>query len=373
MVFGIGLLLITVLANLSSALRINEIESNPEGSDAKNEWIELYSESEIDLDGWKIVNSDQQSKELKGIFQGYFIINFSAQWLDNSEESLSLYEGDILRDSITSFQDSYNDNRTWQYCDGDWSFLYSSKNKKNDCEEEENSSNQNENKSAEIPKKEKISVELEKIEDDIQNGEDFEIDALAFNLEDKKYDIRLYVYDKDENLISDMYDNKENGWKSGSYFITEFFQGPGNKTETAKLRIKENYGDFKGEASIRVRIRATGTSPIISERAYPIDILGKKESTKENTPEVANKPVEPNRSKENKNIEQTSESTGNVIKLGNRGVAKESVNETREEGKILYESSNETIKKYSMYGLNLILIGIIIFLLISFKKKQNQD
>src|SRR4030042_3738878 len=119
MVFGISLVLVIFLANLVPALRINEVDSNPEGFDAKNEWVELYSESEIDLEGWRIENSDQQSKELEGVFQGYIIINFSTQWLDNSEESLSLYEGDLLKDSITSFQDSYNDNRTWQYCDGD--------------------------------------------------------------------------------------------------------------------------------------------------------------------------------------------------------------------------------------------------------------
>jgi hypothetical protein len=130
LVFGSSILFILVFSSLVCAIRINEVESNPEGSDAKNEWIELYSESEVNLEGWKIENSEQQSKELEGIFQGYFIINFSSQWLDNSEESLSLYEGDILRDSFTSFEDSYNDNRTWQYCDGDWSFLYSSKDKK---------------------------------------------------------------------------------------------------------------------------------------------------------------------------------------------------------------------------------------------------
>jgi len=377
MVFGTSLLLAIVFISLVCAIRINEVESNPEGSDAKNEWIELYSENEIDLDGWRIENGDQQSKELEGVFQGYIIINFSAQWLDNSEESLSLYEGDVLRDSFTSFEDSYNDNRTWQYCDGDWSFLDSSKNKENDCEEEENNnSNEENNNSNEETTEQEIYLELEGIEDDIQNGEEFDIDVLAFNLKDKEYDIRLYIYNKNGDVISEIYNEEEDKWKSGDYFITKFFQGPGNETETATLRIKESYSDFSGEASIRARIRATGTSPIIVEKGYPIEILEKeanteKNSSKEDKEEITAEQTELN--KENNKEIETSKSTGNVIKLGNREVVKESVNETREEGKILYESSNEIIKKYSIYGLNLILIGIIIFLLISFKKKQNQE
>jgi len=377
MVFGISLLSVILLANFSFAIRINEVESNPEGSDAKNEWVELYSESEIDLNGWQIVNSDQQSKELEGVFQGYFIINFSTQWLDNSEESLSLYHGSVLMDSVTSLQDSYNDNRTWQYCDGDWSFLDSSKNQKNDCEEEENNNSQEnnnqENNNTTEPKKGKISVELENTEEDIQNGEDFEIDALASNLEDKEYDIRLYVYDKDGNIISEIYDDKEDKWKSGTYFVTEFFQGPGNQTETAKLRIRENYADFKGEASIRIRIRATGTSPIIAERAYPIDILEKKEDSTTEEESTTDEQESKENNEDNRIEQESSEIAGNIIKLGNREAAKEKANETIEEGKILYESSNEKIKKYSMYGLNLVLVVIIVFLLISFKKKQNQD
>ncbi len=123
-----------MISNVSS-LRINEVELNPAGSDTGNEWIELYSLEEIDLEGYKFVNGDGGEVVLSGEFDGYFIYVFEKQWLDNSEE-ISLYKENELIDKTGTLNDAKNNDETWQYCKS-WQFLIQSRGKRNSCEEEE--------------------------------------------------------------------------------------------------------------------------------------------------------------------------------------------------------------------------------------------
>ena len=46
-----SLFMILMATNLASGLRINEVELNPSGTDAGHEWVELYSEDSVDLQG----------------------------------------------------------------------------------------------------------------------------------------------------------------------------------------------------------------------------------------------------------------------------------------------------------------------------------
>lgn len=120
-----------------SAIRINEIEMNPSGTDAGNEWIELYNEGEINLEGYKIVNNDGNEIVLNDSFSGYYIYTFEKQWLDNSDESIFLYKNETLIDKSNLFDDSKNDNKTWQNCDS-WEFLEATKGSENRCEVQNN-------------------------------------------------------------------------------------------------------------------------------------------------------------------------------------------------------------------------------------------
>ena len=69
--------LIIILISGVSAIRINEVEMNPAGKDYGNEWIELYSKEEVNLEGYKLMNNDGGELNLGGNFSGYFIYIFS--------------------------------------------------------------------------------------------------------------------------------------------------------------------------------------------------------------------------------------------------------------------------------------------------------
>ncbi len=129
-------LIVFLLIPIISAIRINEVELNPAGEDSGNEWVELYSDEEVDLNEWKLVNGDGKEFTLNQSFSGYLIINFEKQWLDNSDERVFLYEEGNLIDETNILDDSKNNNLAWSFCE-DWVFVESTKGSENLCENEE--------------------------------------------------------------------------------------------------------------------------------------------------------------------------------------------------------------------------------------------
>lgn len=160
------ILLFVLAMQTASAIRVNEIELNPAGDDSGNEWVELYNQGEIDLTGYKLANNDGQEIELNGVFDKYYVYVFSKQWLDNSDEKIFLYQNGKLVDETDLLKDEKNDDLTWNYC-SDWIFVKSTKEEKNNCDEENDGIetrdefiNKSENKSKAEPAPEKISPKI---------------------------------------------------------------------------------------------------------------------------------------------------------------------------------------------------------------------
>lgn len=114
-------------------IRINEMELNPKGSDAGNEWVELFSDDEIDLEGYQLLNGDGDFVNLSGKGKGFIVVEFNSQFLDNRNENLTLLFNNFAIDATPSLTDSENNEQTWNFCDGEWLFLDSSKGKENNC------------------------------------------------------------------------------------------------------------------------------------------------------------------------------------------------------------------------------------------------
>jgi len=126
----------TFQASLASAeIRINEFEQNPLGDDKGNEWVELYSSTQVDLEGWRLVNGDDGSFPLNGTIDGYLVITFSSLWLDNSDEKVILFDGNNNSvDDTPLLSDSRNDAFAWSLCGSEWKFLNSSRGAENRCD-----------------------------------------------------------------------------------------------------------------------------------------------------------------------------------------------------------------------------------------------
>jgi len=175
LIIVLGFLFVLIfINNIYAEVRINEVELNPKGPDSGEEWIELYSDEEVNLSGWAI-NNDGQNISLNQSFQGCLVIEFEKQWLDNSDEKITLInsEGNEICETDI-LEDSSNDDKTWCYCDK-WVFVDSSKEEENNCDvfgedsekESENDFNESDNFDEE--------VELNKTNEDFKEefGEDF--------------------------------------------------------------------------------------------------------------------------------------------------------------------------------------------------------
>lgn len=107
---------------IEDGLLINEVEPNPEGYDRDNEWVELFNNtgSTIDLLGYTFTVRSNPSKSYvvgnETIAPGELkVIHFDGQFLNNKNESLTLYDtyGQIV-DSTGTFTDENNNEFTYQ-------------------------------------------------------------------------------------------------------------------------------------------------------------------------------------------------------------------------------------------------------------------
>jgi len=119
--------------NLISAISINEVELNPVGNDSGNEWIELYSENVFDLGGYYLENNRGEIQELEGIFSGYFVVIFSSQWLENSDEKIYLKKENITEDETPLLGDVADNYLSWNNCPRRWEFNPSTQEEENIC------------------------------------------------------------------------------------------------------------------------------------------------------------------------------------------------------------------------------------------------
>jgi len=206
-----------------------------------------------------------------------------------------------------------------------------------------------------------ISINLDWNDEDIINGDEFEITVEADNLESEDYDVKIEIRDDDDNLISERYGNYKDKevWKSGTYYIEEFISGSGDESEDMKIRIKSDYSDFHGDATISAKIRISGSSKIIDEVEKDIEILAPEdESNNDNSDDSDSSSPSSSSSSSSGSI------TGGVINLGSSSSKTNSseVESTSGEG-MIYKSKNEYMKEYAIYGFGVLCIGLIVMLI----------
>lgn len=203
--------------------------------------------------------------------------------------------------------------------------------------------------------------ELEWDEDEIQNKKDFKIKINGFNLEDREYDVKVWIeFDDEEGVFSERYDSDEEEWKSGYYYVNGFFKDPGNESRKIKLRLKEDEEDFVGEANLFFKTREG------FEIEETIEVINKE------TEKIENKAEEKVEVLEVETNENFKDITANVIKLGEKRETSNDVDGEQEDLKvenyIVYESKTEKVKKYAVYFFALLCIFLSV--LISWRKLE---
>ena len=209
---------------------------------------------------------------------------------------------------------------------------------------------------------EDISLELDWNEDDIVNGNEFDVDVKALNLAGDNYDLKVWIqFQNNETIISERKDDLNDEWKSGNYYVENFFSGTGDKTKSITLRIKESYNDFKDDAEIWVKLRKTGSSSVIAEKSEDITVKEKKEQVDSSKP----------KSDTVFNTKPEETATDSVLLTGSSIIilgSKENKTSNKNDNGIIYKSKIEYIKEYAPYVFSLVCIFIMVLLLIDKKK-----
>jgi hypothetical protein len=89
-------------------------------------------------------------------------------------------------------------------------------------------------------------------------NEEIEVLVSISNLKNAPYDLKISI-EKDKNVLSEIYNEKEGKWQDSFYYIKNLFSGP-NFEGKLKLRMKKEFLFFDGEAEILARIRENGKS-----------------------------------------------------------------------------------------------------------------
>lgn len=216
-------LMVFLLFNLTASLKVTEIELNPEGRDSGNEWIEFYSEKEVNLSEYTIKNNDKNNDgdkiKINERVEGYYVYVFEKQWLDNSDEKVLLYKNNKSLQETDLVEDSKNNNKTWQLCEGEWIFKEQTKNKQN-CKnnksntDEKNNQTQEKNNSGNTEKNSEQETEPETNKEDIEKEENskesFKYKKLEVNSNNKKPEKNKNITLETIKLNPKSIKNKEN-------------------------------------------------------------------------------------------------------------------------------------------------------------------
>jgi hypothetical protein len=206
-------------------------------------------------------------------------------------------------------------------------------------------------------------------EEEIINGEEFEIEVRAFNLKAKNYDLRVWIeFEDNTTCISERYGkyNDEDIWRSGKYYAESFFSGSGNRSDNIKIRIFEEYKNFEDNAIIKAKLRESDSDLIINEISEHIIIL-KKEIILVNlsqiTPQAQN-------SAQNNQVQSKKIGSESIIILGRtENNVKDSI---KLENSIIYKSKNELIKEYLPYAISVICIFLMVLFAIEKNRKKKK-
>lgn len=194
------LVFLFLIPSVSASVVINEIEQNPAGDDRRNEWVELYSIEEIDLTGWKLINGDNGTFILNNTINGYLVIIFPSQWLDNPNETVTLMNSnESIIDETPLLSDSSNNAFSWSFCESEWQFVTSTPGAANACSEEQEPPDEEEQEET----GDNSIIRIEDYPDDAEFGETIKVEIYIYKGDTSKYAIYAYVENEDDDRVSE--------------------------------------------------------------------------------------------------------------------------------------------------------------------------
>lgn len=200
-------------------------------------------------------------------------------------------------------------------------------------------------------------------------NEEFSVSLNLENFSSDNYDIKLDIVSNGER-IAQIYDYSLDKYKSTYYFINDAIKTNEKKVDLKLKIIKE----FSGNAGISVKVRdSKGTTDSFS--GYEIKLNSENQIVKEKKQVIEpnqeiKKEIKPiNNSNQNLNEINLNNDNNDMIKNQEKVIYLTPQNIKNLSGnEILFESRNEKIKKYAIYGFAIFCILLIVLLILDKKK-----
>jgi parallel beta-helix repeat protein len=258
---------------------LNEIAWMGTSNSADDEWIELknISGTEINLAGWQLLDKDNQIKisfnnQPRVLINGFFLLErtndetvpqISADLiytgnLSNTNEALYLFDENCqLQDMVEANLDwPAGNNTSKRTMERKSDLTWQTSLNPGGTPKRENSSGYTEmptytgGTSASEPK-----LTLSYLPS-IRADEMIEVTLSGSNLDNATYDVKISIQ-SDTTTISEIYNEKLEDWQSSQNYVTSTVSGT-SFSKNFKLKIKDKYKNFEGEADIFAKIRKTG-------------------------------------------------------------------------------------------------------------------
>lgn len=193
----------------------------------------------------------------------------------------------------------------------------------------------------------------EKVE--LEKEFDFEVELIDF--EEGVYDVKIDI--NPEDRIAQIWNGAD--WQTTYRFVVEAIKSS-DKSAEIKMKIVEN---VEGDFPIVIKIRnSEGKSEVFEGYKIEVSKQGvKQEDEEEEKTEEENEDEDDEKEQEveeEKTEEESEEEEQEIIYLSPQNIKKEN--------QVLYESNNEKIKIYAIYGFALFCVLMVILLFIDSKK-----
>lgn len=211
-----------------------------------------------------------------------------------------------------------------------------------------------------------IDVEFSCPEEAVYNSE-FVCNVNVVNVSEV-YDLKIYIRGNGSG-INRVWDGVD--WQRSDWYVKDFINEDGDYGMRVII-----HKEFDGDANGEIKLRKSGTSNIIFEDNFGIKIIGSYEG--EDVVEILKENVDGNVESKNKedgeepivDVKKRSvkvEETGMIVNHIKKEAPKKVINlnsqDDNREVQVVYESKNERIKNYMVYGFIFLLICIIGILL----------
>ncbi|MBT4165473.1 hypothetical protein HOE04_00355 [archaeon] len=193
----------------------------------------------------------------------------------------------------------------------------------------------------------------------VEQNKEFKLTLELINFTQNIYDIKIEILNNENNNIAQNFYNSE--WKSTYYWMKQIIDTSQDTKKEFKLKI---YKEFEGKTNITIKTRTGNSKEFFT--GYEIEIQPQKLKVQNETTATPKSNQTSPTSPLQQNQTPLEQQPQNTIQLTTPKTYNPQSEDIKTQNNIIYQSKNELIKQYSVYGFAI--LCAILCVLLAFNK-----